>query len=699
MTIPETCLVRTVMKLSLTFTMCGLVFGCASMEQAGEAYKTDMTPMMERQAMAMRARAPAPIWQDTSLWPEIDEMLPGPDDDTVLIGFLDLRTRYPNSMALVPYFGPYELFNARTGERIWSYERKPDPDLSYSVVSTDPVLVVLERDQNEVRIVAVDSYTGVQLWENTIESDSVQVFTNTDKQTILVRVAGDEPGLTGMDLLSGKTLWSRQVTAGNLIIEFGDEVILLVSETVEALDLRSGRTEWQTSNTQASGRPVSVVVRDDGYVVAWDNGAICFISQSGILRWQSSVGDTPELSTTAGELAIVEVAAQEHTNGRLQALALKDGKLVWRHDLAERVFSALTLDGERLVFSTETTIQAVAMTSGKLLFKQPLARRSGNRLPDHVVIFPDHIVVASEIVVSAHERSGGDEIWSLALAGGDHLTARASRAKLGGMVVGSGNNAVADNIASYSASINAMQAQSDFYTKQARQNYENTYMRTQRKMSSGNAADRAEASFERSLAASHMENVNTINRSFDTMMMSTQMAFNVLAAGQAVEQNARYGAAAAERDRAIRRLLMAHKIHERAIQNWYFVRPFSSRTGNGLVLVDMWDGRWAEIPTSPSEAFLEDRIYMNLNLGLIRSGDAFMVTKGTGLDPDKWNADDRFEAGGIKSTMFAFALDDRYRTVLIRRSLLGYDVGNAIFHDLETYETESLTKKKSRIIN
>jgi outer membrane protein assembly factor BamB len=556
-----------------------------------------------------------------------------------------------------------------------------------------------ERNQDEIRIVVVNAFSGDQLWEDTIESDSVQVFTNNEMQLILVRVAGEDPGLTAIDLLSGKTLWSRKVTAGNLIIEFGDEAILLVSKSVAMLDPRSGQEGWRTNSISVSGRPISVVTLDDGYVVTWDDGKICFVSQSGHLRWQTSVADRPELSTTAAELAIVTVAPQTGRDGWLQALSLKDGRPIWRYDLTDRMFSAITLDGERLVFSTETTIEAVAVPSGRQLFKKLLARRSGNRLPDHIVMFPDHMIVASEIILSAHERNSGDEIWSLDLMGTDHLTARASRSKLGSMVVGSGGNAVADNISSYSTSITTMQAQSDFYTKQARQNYQDTYRRTQPNMLSGSAAERADASFERSLAASHMENVNTINRSFDTMMMSVQGAFNALAAAQAVEQNAKYGAAAAERDRAIRRLTMAHKIHERAIQNMYFVRPFESKTGNGLVIVDMWDGRWTEIPVSPSEAFLDDRIYMNLNLGLIGADSTILVTKGTGLDPERWTKDDRFEASGIQKTMFSWALDDRYRTVLIRRSMLGYDLSKAVFHDLEAYKTESLTKKTSRIIN
>lgn len=243
-----------------------------------------------------------------------------------------------------------------------------------------------------------------------------------------------------------------------------------------------------------------------------------------------------------------------------------------------------------------------------------------------------------------------------------------------------------------------MIANSDRYIKQAQQNYNNVINQTRNTIISKNAAVRADASFQRSLAASHVRNTKMINRSFDTMMMSVNAAFAALEAAKVFEQNKKIGAAAAKKDRAYKSLLMSYKIHEAARQDDYYMRPFRSRSGNGLVIVNMRNGTWAEIPTGPSESILEDKIYMNFILGLLVDQNT-LVTIGTGLDSDKWQEDQRFQASSLQSVMFAAYLEDRYRTNMIIRSVLSYDFSDAKFLAASAYDTKSLTKRKSRIIH
>jgi hypothetical protein len=381
----------------------------------------------------------------------------------------------------------------------------------------------------------------------------------------------------------------------------------------------------------------------------------------------------------------------------LHALSLASGKAVWQRQLSGNLFSAMLLKDSRLFYSTGYKIESVSTRDGRQLFRTTLAERTNERLPHHLTLYSGHISVASESVVSGHDIKDGRELWRIDLNGTDYLTQAVARAQLGDSQVDATGNRLTDVMQNYMSNIDAMHASSDFYTKRAWQNYTNVRNRTQFAISSGNAAQRADAYFQRSLAASHARNISMINRSFDTMMLNVNTAFNVLAMAQAVQENAIVGAAAAAQDRAYKRLLLSYKIHEAALQGDYYLRPFRSRSGNGLVIVNMREGTWAEIPTGPSETILEDRIYMNIILGLIVNRTS-LVTLGTGLDPEKWQTDPRFQASALQSTMFAFALEDRYRTTLILRSLLLYDLSSANFQAASAYDKNSLTKRKSRII-
>jgi hypothetical protein len=323
--------------------------------------------------------------------------------------------------------------------------------------------------------------------------------------------------------------------------------------------------------------------------------------------------------------------------------------------------------------------------------------RGVERLPDHIIVFPGHIAVASESVVSGHDLGTGGELWRIELTGTDYLTHAVARSQVTGFVgidPAGGLSAVAHN---YLNNMDAMHTSSDRYIKRSRQNYTNVYNRTQKIIKSGNNWEKEYARFERGLAASHVQNAHMINRSFDNMMLSVNTALNAFIAAQAVEKNARIGAAAAAEDRAIKRMLLSYKIHESGLQGDFYLRPFRSRGGNGVVLVNMRKGTWAEIPTGPSETILEDKIYMNIILGLLVDNTS-LVTIGTGLDKKMWRKDKRFQTSKLQEKMFAFTLEDRNLTTMILRSLLSYNIKDATFHPASAYEKVSLSKQKSRIV-
>lgn len=673
-----------------------MLTSCADLAKTGKAYHTDVTPQMELQAARLRSKAPKAQWQTIVPAPEIDEMLPGMAG-TTLVGFLDLDTRYPNSPALVPYYGPYVLYDTVSGRELWRHDRDRNPDLAYSVVLTDPYMVYASKGDDRTRIAVINPRNGKLMWETSVDSTRVNVTANTARGVLTIHILSSTPKFSVFELATGKQLWSVNLPSGQVLFEFDRDRVLVVSSKLTFYSLQDGRHLWRIKDPAQRSDPLTMVAHDDGYMVAWRNGMISQVSPAGKLAWRASLHGVPELATVTNKLAIVAVNSTGRRGTSLHALSLESGKTVWRRQLSSKLSSAMLLKGNRLIYSTAGAIESVSTRNGKQLFSTPLAARAVARLPDHVSIFPGHIAVASESVVSGHAINDGRELWRIDLNGTEYLSQAVARSQLKGSLVGDTGNRLTEVMQNYVSGIDAMHASSDLYTRQARQNYTNVYNRTRAAISSGNAAQRADASFQRSLAASNVQNVNMINRSFDTMMLSVNTAINVLVSAQAVEENARVGAAAAAQDRAYKRLLLSYKVHESALQGDYYLRPFRSRSGNGLVIVNLRKGTWAEIPTSPSETILEDRIYMNIILGLIVNRTT-LVTVGTGLDTAKWQTDQRFQASALQSSMFAFALEDRYRTTLILRSLLSYDISDATFRAASAYNKDSLTKRRSRII-
>jgi hypothetical protein len=307
-----------------------------------------------------------------------------------------------------------------------------------------------------------------------------------------------------------------------------------------------------------------------------------------------------------------------------------------------------------------------------------LAERATGRLPDHLRIFSKHIAVASESVISGHDIIDGRELWRIKLSGTDYLTNSVTRTKVNAKVGFNPKGRISGTITDFANSIISMHRSSEFYTRQARQYYNNVYSRTQKAISSGNSSEKSYASFERSAVVSNLRNTQMLNRNFEIMNLAIGNAFNARAAAQQQRENFAAESTAATEDRAYKRLLLSYKVHESGLQSDYYIRPFRSLGGNGMVLVNIQKGTWTEIPTGPSETILEDKIYMTLILGVM-ANDKNLVTIGTGLDPVKWQS------------------KQRIRTTMILRSMLSYNIADAVFHPANTYNDMSLTKVKSRI--
>ncbi len=169
-----------------------MLVACADLAKSGKAYQTDLTPQMQLQASRLRGMAPVPHWQTIAAAPEIDELLPGPNG-TTLVSFLELDKRYPNSPALVPYYGPYALYDTLSGRELWRHQRDRNPDLAYSVLLTDPYLVYAAKGDTSTRIAVVDPANGKLLWETTVNSPRVNLAVNGAGGALAVHSVGAGP--------------------------------------------------------------------------------------------------------------------------------------------------------------------------------------------------------------------------------------------------------------------------------------------------------------------------------------------------------------------------------------------------------------------------------------------------------------------------------------------------------------------------
>ncbi|MGQ0657777.1 MAG: outer membrane protein assembly factor BamB [Chromatiales bacterium] len=232
---------------------------------------------------------------------------------------------------------------------------------------------------------------------------------------------------------TGKVIWEKDTDA--LISGgpgVGEGLVLLGTSEGEVLALNEadGAPSWRTavsSEVLAAPRAAHGVV-----VVHTGDGSITGLGAASGDRLWSYESSTPTLTLrgSSAPLLVDDLAIAGFANGRLVALDLKTGKLVWeavvalgsgRSDLERMV----DIDGEPLlmddtvyVATYQGRVASVSIASGELLWARNSSSYAGLGVDEQNVYLTD-----AEGVVWAFDRESGTTIWKQ-----DKLKARAATA-------------------------------------------------------------------------------------------------------------------------------------------------------------------------------------------------------------------------------------------------------------------------------
>lgn len=232
---------------------------------------------------------------------------------------------------------------------------------------------------------------------------------------------------------TGKPIWDRDVEA--LISGgpgVGDGLVLVGTSEGEVLALSEvdGAPRWRTA---VSSEVLAAPRAADGVVVVHTgDGSITGLSVAGGDRLWSYERSTPTLTLrgSSSPLLVDGLAIAGIDNGRLVALDLKTGKLVWeavvafgtgRSDLERMVdidSEPLLMDDAVYVASFQGRIAAVSLASGELLWARNSSSYAGLGVDADGVYLTD-----AEGVVWAFDRESGTTIWKQ-----DKLRARGATA-------------------------------------------------------------------------------------------------------------------------------------------------------------------------------------------------------------------------------------------------------------------------------
>lgn len=264
-------------------------------------------------------------------------------------------------------------------------------------IQGDAVITV----DSDGKVNSYDAETGKRLWRVSLK---VSVATGVGGGDGLILVGTKKGEVLALDELNGALLWKAKLTSEVLAPPKASEGVVVVSTSdgrMTGLSSTAGQVLWnfQRAVPLLSLRGASApVLVDDTVIAGYASGKMVALSiHDGKVIWEKSVA-IPRGRTELDRLVDIDAdpVVVDNTvyvvayHGRLAALSLDDGTILWSHDMSSRSGLDVAEGDAVYVSDDEGNVWALQDGSGDSLWRQTRLLRRQLTAP---VIVGDNVIV------------------------------------------------------------------------------------------------------------------------------------------------------------------------------------------------------------------------------------------------------------------------------------------------------------------
>lgn len=635
--------------------------------------QVDLSARLKINAQILRETAPATTWQTVIRNPEVDELI-ALSKHRMLIGLTEMSSGMVVA-AIFPSYGPYIMLDTQSGREIWRLDRDPDYDHRYTVLASEPLILIQRANDSHTTFTAVDPRTGTVLWT---KDATGRVGTTVSGGDGVLIYASQSQGVTAIDILKGTPIWTAPATSSDddraLSLFLADGRVFVLDRDVRSWSLKDGAQFWSAPQVGAAAPSSFPLPIDDRVIIPSADGRLSLVKTDGKLIWSSALPGQPGGLVWHHNQVLFEAVSADRAKAFLVSVSLADGRVLWQRPLAEPASSPIRVVGTSVALVLSNALEVYDVRTGERRYSSALPFSAPANLSYHTRVESGRIVVAGETAIAAFHASDGRLLWAHVLKGAGEKSYAAFLNSVQGIPAPSHESP--SNTVGVAISRMAGDSAIRDGVKRAEQYRASVYAATESQARSLNRLDRLAASSER-FVASHggmvqkqvAASMERVQGSVNMMMLAIQSPTVGMAIGSMIRE---YRVEQAGKSQLQAQLAFALKAHNLAIQGKYFMRPFVSKRGLGVVVVDMDNGQWVEIPTSPREDSSTSHVFLDSQLCAVSDEGRYLVTKGIGLDPAKWEEDRRY--------MYAKTM---------QRSLLAYDLDALTFKSQASYRSEA----------
>ncbi len=631
---------------------------------------------------------PKTLWE-TIVDHETADFISAVDEDRILIGSLS-----SSGNVGIPKYGEITLYEADTGHKIWSTNRQNLQNGEFTLLTTQPVILLMGSNSKKTIFQAYDPKSGKNRWNLELSSPiRIAVPIDVDLLYSLSPNGGNNENrvLQSINLGNGSVQWKRILPEG--LFSSGDSDFLLLEADrlfaggaeIARIDASSGAIVWRNPALGLSGDVMHAGVSSHGVVAYNSNGTAMLDHETGERLWSSarSGGIIQFVAVLDDQLLRVVSGTGQPSEFEIEALNQNTGKVLWSVPEQSMIASPLVLEDETAVFTTDTEIVGLRAQDGIEAFRTPLSAAFCAKRPSlaESVTQPDLIRYRSGTIhiaramagVAAFSISSGEKLWEQGVFRPGDATYSADRLysvmardlPMTPQAVSSGASAVSSSGSN----------QPSPFIHSAQRRYEDTKQRNAAALRKSDLTKGESQAAHQSNAmnAQLMASNIRIDMAMGQMQAAGDLFTAVVGLQDAIKQAMEIATIQGVISRKYIELRSYMALVPSSFQGNYFLYPFKDEA-RGVTIVELDSGKRFDLRFSPVIQPLEIFGIDTAKFSIHHNGGTLTMV-GIGLDSSK------------------FEKQSKWNFVLPKSSLLSYDISSFNFQ----MESELQKKEKSKI--
>ena len=603
--------------------------------KGGTKEKVDTFPDIKEQAAEIAKTSHKPSWQKVfhADAADIFELIPG---NRILLGEVQVSTALAE-----PQYGDLSLYDMKTGSKLWTVKRRDLEWGRYDLLAAKPAIILQGSSPKGGYYTALDVQTGQTLWEHETKPAERGIYDGASNRIYLLDVGTQKSVLLALNADNGEVVWQQTLSgvsegASINLIPHKKSLYVLAGK-VYKISSTSGAIEWQKpiADYFDNLKELKLRVTSQG-VLLWDRRRMSLLgSDNGSINWGPVYASPPtEEFEGIKTLSVPEQSGKiflSTTEEHVYSFDLRTGKKIWRYKLLKKkdgmdVTSPFLLAAGKLYFTTWKSFTVLDVSNGERVARTEFSWfESGlksNLMPDILMELGDKIImVREEGVIYAFSKKTNEVLWSESAKTNYFLYFSSDQ-------INDDLRKVLPEKVWYEKKSQETAAWWSAWTSSVDYQWSGYHYQ-------GSAGSPQLSSFGASMVL------------FQSMLGLSEM----------IETGLKGAAAEGLAERLNMELINAGKNHQRSIQRGYVIRPFDSRAGTLVMIVNLDTGKRFDLFYSPSNLGMR-YIDMRLPSFIIDPSGKSLYTIEIGINPQYYEKYVKFKYGMPYPSILRYKLAD-----------------------------------------